>query len=315
MATVNMPQQADPMEKIARGLQLASSLYGIYSGYQDKKAAKEKAEGNIVDPSDKAALLSKGFVPAEGPAPDTVAFNEKTPEGIKPIFFKLPAKEQKQPETKVYEYEDAQGRKRAGKTVNGEVIISAADKVIGYPKKEAGQADAGMNVVSGLPNIKGAEEKKRFDLITMGYNGVNEMSKALQAGDNTFSIIGDNNYTMALRNTAEAFGRLQSGGAINKEEEARFIAMAPRLFDSAEIQAKKLNDLRAEYVRRASTMGIPEDKLVAHIQKSTPSKTVSAVQNQPSGTAMAAPATEATPMTVRQNGVLYKYNPKTRSYE
>jgi hypothetical protein len=313
MATVSMPQKADGMEKLARGLQLAQTVYGIYSGYQENKAKKEQEESNIVSPAGKAELLSKGFVPSETAAPDTVAFNEKTPEGLKPIFFKLPAKEQKQPETKVYEYKDASGRTRAGKTVNGEVMISAQDKVVAYPEKKEPKEQ--MVSEYGIPSIKGAEEKKRFDLITMGYNGVNEMTKALQDGDWTISVIGDNNYTQALRNTAEAFGRLQSGGAINKEEEARFVAMAPKMFDSPEMKAKKLNDMKNEYLRRASGFGVKEEQLDNYIAGTKSAKTLTVSPEAPSGTAMAAPNEKPMPQTVMQNGVMYRLNPKTRSYE
>jgi hypothetical protein len=101
----------------------------------------------------------------------------------------------------------------------------------------------------------GAEERKRLDSIRMGKKAVDDMTVALAKGSNTFSLVGDNPFTMAARDWSEAIGRMQSGGAINKDEEARFRAMAPSWDDSREIQAQKLQKLAEEMSRRVGTFG------------------------------------------------------------
>jgi hypothetical protein len=94
------------------------------------------------------------------------------------------------------------------------------------------------------------DQQKLNSNISMGLSAVEDMKKALEAGTNTFSIIGDNEFTEAQRRASEAFGRLQSGGAINKDEEQRFIDMGPRPRDSKAIQMKKLENQKQEYISR-----------------------------------------------------------------
>jgi hypothetical protein len=308
MASVNMPVKKDPMDQLAKGLQIAQSMFGIYSDYRGIKnmnaaedaatAAKEDQANQVIDEKDKAALITKGGLElTSDPKEAQLAFNQKNKDGgLTPVYFKLP-KEQAKTAAPRYQLATTQEGVFAINTANpddkrrvgGRPMPARSEKSgLSLPKDVAGVSGADPNA---LPVIKGAEEKKRFDSIAMGYNGVNEMSKALQNGSNTFSFIGDNDYTMNLRNAAEAFGRLQSGGAINNDEEARFIAMAPKWNDSAEIQTKKLNNMRDEYVRRAATLGVNEDTMVAHIEGNRSSKQVGvAAPGAPSGTAMAAPA-------------------------
>lgn len=108
----------------------------------------------------------------------------------------------------------------------------------------------------GMLKKMGAEEKKRFDSVTMGVQAVDDMKNALASGENTFSLWGDNPYTESRRRFEEAIGRLQSGGAISKEEEKRFKAMAPSVTDSAEIQQQKLTNIAADLESRLQTFGL-----------------------------------------------------------
>lgn len=110
-----------------------------------------------------------------------------------------------------------------------------------------------------LKNLSG-QDKARYDNALMVAKAIDEMGAALDNGDNTHSMIGDNDYTEAERKAAEAYGRMQSGGAINKEEEARFLAMLPRAMDSKEMQRKKLISQRDEMMSRLKTLGFtPEE--------------------------------------------------------
>lgn len=111
-----------------------------------------------------------------------------------------------------------------------------------------------------------ATDKARFDNALMAIKGIDEMAKALDKGQNTFSIVGDNDYTAASRRATEAYGRMQSGGAINKEEEERFNKTLPGLKDAKDIQRKKLLQQRAEMVSRLNTLGFkPEDVGVSEL--------------------------------------------------
>lgn len=110
-----------------------------------------------------------------------------------------------------------------------------------------------------LKNLSGTD-KARFDNVQMVLKGIDDMGAALDNGQNTFSVVGDNDYTAASRRATEAYGRMQSGGAINKEEEKRFEATLPGMRDSKEMQRKKLMVQRDEMISRLKTLGFnPQD--------------------------------------------------------
>lgn len=103
-------------------------------------------------------------------------------------------------------------------------------------------------------------DKARFDNAMMTLKALDDMGAALDKGDNTFSLVGDNDYTAASRRATEAYGRMQSGGAINKDEEARFEKTLPRSTDDKEMQRKKILTQRDEMISRLKTLGFtPND--------------------------------------------------------
>lgn len=109
----------------------------------------------------------------------------------------------------------------------------------------------------------GAEQVKRFDSSAMGLSAVDNMFKALQAGDFTVAGLGDNRYTMALRMFEEALGRMQSGGAINAEERESFKAMAPTVTDvRSGIAEEKIHMLMVEMASRVKNMGFDPDEVL-----------------------------------------------------
>lgn len=99
-----------------------------------------------------------------------------------------------------------------------------------------------------------AEAQQRYDNATMALKGVQEMRKALKAGQNTFSVIGDNEFTIGSQNFVEGLGRMQSGGAIGAEEQKRFENMRPKATDSAAIQMKKLDQAEKELRDRINAL-------------------------------------------------------------
>ena len=103
-------------------------------------------------------------------------------------------------------------------------------------------------------------DKQRYDNVLMAIRGLDAMAKALDDKQNTFSLIGDNDYTAGERDATEAYGRMQSGGAINKEEHKNFLSTLPSVKDSKDIQRKKLIKQRNEMISRLNTLGFtPED--------------------------------------------------------
>lgn len=103
-------------------------------------------------------------------------------------------------------------------------------------------------------------DKSRLDNAMMALKALDEMGQALDAGENTFSLVGDNPYTAAERRATEAYGRMQSGGAINKDEEKRFSKTLPQYTENPQIQRQKLITQKNEMISRLKTLGFsPQD--------------------------------------------------------
>lgn len=162
------------------------------------------------------------------------------------------------------------------------------------------------------PNHKMASlsgtDKARLDNALMVLKAIDEMGAALDRGDNTKSLVGDNDYTRSARNATEAYGRMQSGGAINKDEEARFEKVLPGMLDTKEMQRKKLLGQRDEMISRIKTLGFspndlgyaPKDFMYGMESKSDSVNKANA---------------NSKPKIVIQNGHQYKFNEETGQYE
>lgn len=99
---------------------------------------------------------------------------------------------------------------------------------------------------SAQPKKQGAEVKKRIEDTKSALDAVVLMRQALEKGENTFSLVGENPYTLAQNKFIESYGRRQSGGAIGEEERKAFKGRTPISTDSREMQKKKLDQLEAE---------------------------------------------------------------------
>lgn len=127
---------------------------------------------------------------------------------------------------------------------------------------EKAKAQVFKNKSKGLLNPNKApkepptETKKALGYIATVNSGLDKYLQMTKDGnsipliDPDTSIVGgmvsDTPLTILTRQMAENYGRLQSGGAINKEEEARFMKMLPRYNDKPEIRQMKLKTLRDE---------------------------------------------------------------------
>ena len=129
------------------------------------------------------------------------------------------------------------------KQKQAEFQMSAAEKM------------ASMKEKSGKEDKLGAEEKKRLDNVRESLQAIDGMFVALQQGQNTFSMVGDNDFTFNRNLFVEALGRMQSGGAITKDELETFRNLVPTAFDSEKMQQKKLRDMRVKMINRLKTLG------------------------------------------------------------
>lgn len=127
-------------------------------------------------------------------------------------------------------------------------------------------------VAAKTPQDLNSSEKQRYDNVTMARAAVNEMNDALKSGQSVYSPIGDNDYTAALSRFTEALGRMQSGGAISKDENAHFSQLARSFGDSDEMRFKKLTSLANELDKRLDTLGVKASSPESKIAISSPSK-------------------------------------------
>lgn len=102
----------------------------------------------------------------------------------------------------------------------------------------------------------GSEEKKQVGFIHGGYAALQDMKSALDKGAKTYSFWGDNEFTEARTRMAEMFGRMQSGGAISKDEEKRFLGMLPKFTDSDDMRVLKLNNMMEIMEQKAALYGV-----------------------------------------------------------
>lgn len=115
--------------------------------------------------------------------------------------------------------------------------------------------------VEGRKQKLGADAKQRLDNATLALQAVQDMATALEGGSSTFSLVGDNPFTLASSLYEEALGRMQSGGAITADEKKNFMNLRPRVTDSKEIQRTKLLKLQAEMEKRIGTLGFKPEEL------------------------------------------------------
>lgn len=88
------------------------------------------------------------------------------------------------------------------------------------------------------------EAIKRLDYIVDGKDALERMRTAVKGGATLrpdIPLVGDNEFTTALRDAAEHYGRMQSGGAISKPEEQRFIKSVWKMGDSKEEVLNKID--------------------------------------------------------------------------
>ena len=105
-----------------------------------------------------------------------------------------------------------------------------------------------------------ASGKVRYDAAKEALDNVRKMKKILfngksRTGANTFSVVGDNDYTLAQNKFAENYGRMQSGGVVGDEERKEFKGFTPGVKDTAKMQLSKLDTLEQELIGRLQTLG------------------------------------------------------------
>jgi len=258
-----MQQKDGILETVAKGLQVASSIYGIKSDMakidalkanEEKLASKESAQARGLRTPQELADLQKTHDLSDSPMANSVKLMRLDERGQEsPVFATI---RQKTEAAKTVD--PIPGQRLAFDQARFD-YQKQQDKLAAQQKNTKGVGADGQPV----PMKLNAEERKRLDSAGMGLAAIKGMGTALGKGTNTFSLIGDNPYTLARTKFEEALGRMQSGGAINSDEEKRFKSMAPGPMDSPEIQKQKLDELYTEMALRVKSLGQDPDEMMA----------------------------------------------------
>lgn len=112
---------------------------------------------------------------------------------------------------------------------------------------------------AGKGKALSGEDRKRLGSARVAKQALADVEEALSKGSSILpefmtGASGDNYFTEASRRFAEGFGRMQSGGAINADENVRFLRLLPRFQDSPEIRERKLSRLREEINARVGEL-------------------------------------------------------------
>jgi hypothetical protein len=133
-----------------------------------------------------------------------------------------------------------------------ELIAPAAGK-----KLNSTQIQQSNNALSGLNDIQLIRDTLR-DKPNAG------ILNSLPGGGLTKRLAGTTDYEAARQNVADVIGRLRSGGAINKDEEKRFLSLLPGAFEDSTAAANKLarlEELLSSFAYPQASSGSLEDVL------------------------------------------------------
>jgi hypothetical protein len=120
---------------------------------------------------------------------------------------------------------------------------------------------------------EGGEVKKQIGMVASALEGLKNYEDLFKGGmrperitrDTPLlgSFVSDTPLTVQATTIAEVVGRLQSGGAINKDEEKRFMAMLPRPGDTEDVAAQKLDTSRRFIESKLTALGYQPQDLAA----------------------------------------------------
>lgn len=259
---------SNDIDTILKGVNAAIQGYGVYVGAKEHealqeaagvKASAEKAAATVAQEEGQGiyrpAAFNKHFVPATEGTPYATQLTLRTPDGDKQIYALQTALVGKAPEGSLTPFQKAD--------LEYKDKALAQQRELEFAKLSRDKNADKVPAPTGFP--QGAKlsttDKQRFDNVKEALESIHGMESALNQGDWTVHPLGDNDFTRNQRIFGEALGRMQSGAAISKTEEARFLAMAPTIGDNSDQQAKKISWLKDQMRSRLQTLGANPDEV------------------------------------------------------
>lgn len=243
-------EEKDPLDTILKGLNIAANIYGIKEAGEKSAALADQQKRAATEFQQSQSDRDNYSNPT---SPVSMGLREQfAAKGI-PMSDKVSALDI----TKIYGHPTEVLKNREVDPVAREMQLARLVEM----KSKNEEAQRLRNDPQAKLSKLSAEQKARFDNAKMALIGVNDMAAALANGANTFSLVGDNEFTRARGQYEEGIGRMQSGGAIQKQEEARFRGFVPKMMDQSSMQSTKLKTAQAEMLSRLKTLGFTPDEV------------------------------------------------------
>lgn len=254
MAIVVPQRKPGAIDRLAQGLGLVNNTLGIASsGYNLYRGVKDA--GRRDEEYEKAKTQEAQFKDASSPLSQAARKNYQA-YSDSPIAETVSAYELEKTFGPLANYTQSKFKSGQDLAADKEKI---AFKALEDRKTELAKLGGLTGDAAKLAKLSGTD-KQRYDHVMMANDAVKDMATALAAGKSRYSLIGDNDYTAALTRFEDAMGRMQSGGAINKDEGDRFRALARSAFDDPKMQAQKLQQLQQIMQDRFRTLGFDPSK-------------------------------------------------------
>jgi len=149
-----------------------------------------------------------------------------------------------------------------------ETAFLAPRKTLESRAKQAEQGEIATDIKGVQKKVTAlqGESRKRFNNNTMGLSGIRGMRSALiNDGQNTFTLKGDNDFTLQRKLFVDAISRLQSGAALTDKEIQQYTSLVPTVWDSTEMQKTKLNQLESIFRNRVRAFGVDPNAAIEYI--------------------------------------------------
>ena len=242
-------QKKDALDKILGGLKIAQGAFGIVSDI--KKFEQGIAQAEIVAKEEEraAALATRGAMEADRTQRGVISQQEQQRQGAR---LSQQGQEGAVEQTVINPQTGQEEQRfmlmpriKGARLLPGERANLAKEKSEELANRTKDQKMADLTT----------EGKKRLDDLLLAQSGITDVFDAIEAGENKFSMVGDNKYTFGVKKFKEGIGRMQSGGMIGKEEGEDFVALLPTSLDDREAVRTKIRSMRDEIARRTETLG------------------------------------------------------------
>jgi hypothetical protein len=128
-------------------------------------------------------------------------------------------------------------------------------KMMSMRASGSGKGEAKEKIVPLKDRKLSQDERQLLNNSALAYKAIFDMEDAIRKGVNKRTLVGDNDYTYAQNRFVEGIGRMQSGGAIGKEETENFKRLIPGMFDGKDLTNKKIKDMKLELEARLKSIG------------------------------------------------------------